>query len=267
VITENDMIGERREIRLWKERREIHDASLYLGEAMAVLSTLPDASVDAIFTDPPYSSGGFYRADRLQDVHTKYVQTDSESGAELSAFQGDARDQFGYWFWLSVWLSHCQRIAKPGSIAGLFTDWRQLSVTIGGLQSAGLIFRGVVPWHKPGARPTQGRFSNSCEYLVWGTYGPRQLEGNAFPGFFNIKTPRGDDRVHITQKPVELMESLVRIVPDGGAVLDPFMGSGTTGVACATLGRRFVGIELEPAHFTSACERIDAAYAQGRLFP
>jgi site-specific DNA-methyltransferase (adenine-specific) len=250
----------------WSDRCEINDATLYCGEAMAVLASLPSGSADIILTDPPYSSGGFYRADRMQDVHTKYVQTDSDSGAALSAFQGDARDQFGYWFWVSVWLGHCQRIAKPGSIAGLFTDWRQLSVTIGGLQSAGLIFRGVVPWHKPGARPTQGRFANACEYLVWGTYGPRELDGNAFPGFFSFKTPRGEDRHHITQKPVELMEALVKIAPPGGVVLDPFMGSGTTGVACASLGRRFVGIEIDPAHFASARERIAAAYAQGRLF-
>jgi len=70
---------------------------------------------------------------------------------------------------------------------------------------------------------------------------------------------------HPTQKPVEVMEFIIERCPSG-VVLDPFMGSGTTGVACANLGRKFIGIEIEPKYFDIACERIEAAYAQGRLF-
>jgi site-specific DNA-methyltransferase (adenine-specific) len=69
---------------------------------------------------------------------------------------------------------------------------------------------------------------------------------------------------HPTQKPCALMEKL--ILKTTGLVLDPFMGSGSTGIACATLGRAFIGIEREPKYFDIACERITAAYAQGRLF-
>jgi adenine-specific DNA-methyltransferase len=72
---------------------------------------------------------------------------------------------------------------------------------------------------------------------------------------------------HPTQKPLRLMEYIVRLsVRPDGAVLDPFMGSGSTGVACANLGRKFIGIEIEPKYFDIACTRIEAAYAQGRLF-
>ncbi len=73
------------------------------------------------------------------------------------------------------------------------------------------------------------------------------------------------DKSHPTQKPRELMEWCLGYAP-GESVLDPFMGSGTTGVACANLGRKFIGIEIEPKYFDIACERIAAAYAQGRLF-
>jgi DNA modification methylase len=77
--------------------------------------------------------------------------------------------------------------------------------------------------------------------------------------------PRSEpDRVHPTQKPVELMSWCV--AKTTGAVLDPFMGSGTTGVACARLGRRFVGIEIDRRYFDIACKRIDEAQRQGRLF-
>lgn len=69
---------------------------------------------------------------------------------------------------------------------------------------------------------------------------------------------------HPTQKPVRLMEWCIGFVP--GTVFDPYMGSGTTGVACTNLGRSFIGIEMEPSYFDIACRRIEAAYAQGRLF-
>lgn len=68
--------------------------------------------------------------------------------------------------------------------------------------------------------------------------------------------------VHPTQKPVELMEYLVRTYTDEGMlVLDNCMGSGTTGVACANAGRRFIGMELDPHYFDTACERVEQAYA------
>src|SRR5690242_1309453 len=109
--------------------RQIGDATLYHGDSLAVLQQLPDASVDCVLTDPPYSSGGMVRGDRMQDVHTKYVNSDSSSGHLLQAFSGDNRDQIGYWFWVSLWVSELRRIAKPGAVCGLFTDWRQLPIT------------------------------------------------------------------------------------------------------------------------------------------
>jgi DNA modification methylase len=85
-----------------------------------------------------------------------------------------------------------------------------------------------------------------------------------------IHTPQGQAATvtatgHPHTKPVSLMEFLVRLTA-AETVLDPFMGSGSTGVACANSGRKFIGIELDPTYFQIACERIAAAYAQGRLF-
>lgn len=235
-------------------------ATLYGGDALAVLASLPSGSVDAVITDPPYSSGGMFRGARRQDVHTKYVNTDSISGHTLEAFTGDSRDQRSYGYRVALWLGECLRIVKPGGVAALFTDWRQLPATSDALQAGGFVWRGVVPWHKPSGRPVQGRWANSCEYVVWGTNGPRDLgalDGTALPGFFQANSPR--ERDHITQKPLSVMRSLVKIAPKGGTVLDPFMGAGTTGVAAVNEGRRFVGAELT-AHFQQvARERIEAA--------
>ena len=71
---------------------------------------------------------------------------------------------------------------------------------------------------------------------------------------------------HPTQKPIRVMEWCLGFVPSAAVTLDPFMGSGTTGVACANLGRKFIGIEIEPKYFDIACRRIEQAYKQPRLF-
>lgn len=77
---------------------------------------------------------------------------------------------------------------------------------------------------------------------------------------------RGQERVHPTQKPVIVMEWVLKTAQIGGLVLDPYMGSGTTGIACVNNGLPFIGIEFERRYFDIACERIAAASAQGRLF-
>ena len=86
-----------------------------------------------------------------------------------------------------------------------------------------------------------------------------------FEGVFSEKAG-GGERWHIAQKPVPLLKEIVRIIPEDQTVLDPFMGSGTTGVACAKLGRKFIGIEIEPKYFDIACKRIEEAYAQPDMF-
>lgn len=75
-----------------------------------------------------------------------------------------------------------------------------------------------------------------------------------------------DGKEHPTQKPIRVMEWCLGFLPDAETILDPFMGSGTTGVACANLGRKFIGIEIEPKYFDIACKRIEIAYRQPRLF-
>lgn len=118
--------------------------------------------------------------------------------------------------------------------------------------------RGWLCWFKPDVAPSLGHFELAwtnrdanarliSHAIAW----TREAEGYGF---------------HPTQKPVRVMQWTLEQIGPADTVIDPFMGSGTTGVACANVGRRFIGIEKDPRHFATACERIQAAYAQGRLF-
>jgi site-specific DNA-methyltransferase (adenine-specific) len=100
----------------------------------------------------------------------------------------------------------------------------------------------------------------------WGSAGPlpSDVEIGVLPGFYEYASPL--KREHVTQKPDGLMRDLLQIAKPGTHILDPFMGSGTTGVAAIQTGRAFTGIELDPVHFETACRRIDAAHRQGVLF-
>jgi site-specific DNA-methyltransferase (adenine-specific) len=242
-----------------------HDrATLYAGDALAVLAELPAASIDAVITDPPYSSGGMVRGDRTNgNLDAKYVRSTSQGRLEF--FTGDNRDQRGYGYWCALWLGECQRLVRPGGVVMLFTDWRQLPTTTDSLQAGGFIWRGIVPWYKPVARPALGKFTASCEYVAWGSNGPMDADGPCLPGFYQANPPR--EREHIAQKPLSILRRLVAMAPKDGIVLDPFVGAGTTGVAAVIEGRKFIGVELAPHYQQVARERIEAAIVGYRAKP
>lgn len=226
------------------------------GDALEVLKTLPDGSVDAVITDPPYSSGGLFRGDRSASTTAKYV-CDHEVKNFHAGFSGDNRDQRAYSYWCALWLSECLRVTVPGGVCCLFTDWRQLPTTTDALQAGGWVWRGVVVWDKTeGARPTMGRFKAQCEFIVFGSNGPmpERQEVGCLSGLFRHAPFKG--KHHIAGKPIGLMRDVVAICPPGGVVLDPFMGSATTGVACLREDRDFIGVEISPDYFRIAEKRI-----------
>lgn len=228
------------------------------GEALDVLRQLPEASFDALVTDPPYCSGGTGTAARTgRSAAQKYVSSDSVAGHALPDFDGDDRDQRSFTLWCQMWLSEALRVIRPGGCALVFTDWRQLPALSDALQVAGWRWRGVVVWAKPNARPQPG-FSNSSEYVLWASNGQPDPDHIPpyLPGVYTFASPRGKKRQHITAKPVDLMRWLLRATPRQGKVLDPFAGSATTGVAAILEGRRYLGIERTAAYTHVARERL-----------
>lgn len=235
---------------------------LHHGDALSVLPAIADDSIDCVLVDPPYNSGGRTSTDRAtQTARGKYVSTDAKH--ELADFAGDNRDQRSFTYWLTLLLSQCLRTARPGTSALVFTDFRQLPATSDALQAAGWTWRGVIPWRKPASRPQLNGFRRACEYVLWGSHGPlyRHPDPIYLPGLVEGSQPQGRNRVHITQKPVEVLRQLLQVCPPGGTVLDPCAGAGSTGVAALTEGRHFVGIELTPHYHQVASERLATASA------
>lgn len=242
---------------------QTNGATLYHGDCLEVLRHLPDGSVDAVVTDPPYSSGGAFRADRVNFTTDEKYTNQQFQGARPN-FSGDNMDQRAWSSWCYEWLSACRRVSSPGAHLCCFTDWRQLPTLVDVIQWAGWVWRGVLVWDKTEAAkaPHIGYFGYQAEFVAWATNGkvgrrPNLANGGEgrMPGVFR-QAVSASDKFHQTGKPTPVMEWLVRSCPPGGTVLDPFAGSGTTGVACKRKGRNCILVEREQAYCDIAVRRL-----------
>lgn len=234
-------------------------------DMLTALEDIPAGTVGMLLTDPPYSTGGLYRGDRSGKTSAKYQKSDAEKKPE---FYGDNRDERSFVLWSSQWMAQAWRALEPGASAIVFTDWRQWANTADAMQVAGFVFRGSVVWHKTNnTRPQPNSFRNECEYALWFTKGAidrAPVTGAKYlRGHFSIPAPQSGDRIHSTQKPLELIKALMEIAPEECIVLDPFMGSGTTAVAAIETGRHFIGYELSPEYCALANERVARAKSGG----
>ena len=209
----------------------IGNAVLYLGDCLEILPTLP--KVDAVITDPPY--GVAFKSGMDGFLGDCNVIGDADT---------EVRDAVVRW--------------RGTSPCVMFGSWK--------IQRPAVNLRGLLIWDK-GPHVGMGDLSfpwrpNHEEIYVWGD-GFRGHRGTSVLQY-NAPSPNFIRRDHPTEKPIGLMVALVEKSPPG-LILDPFMGSGTTGVACMNLGRKFVGIEVHEPYFDIACERIENAQRQERL--
>lgn len=230
--------------------------TLYHGDALELLPEV--GPFHALITDPPYSSGGMYRSDRMRATADKYVNSDT--AVHRPEFSGDNRDQRAFYFWSTLWLSMAAQAAPVGAHCLIFSDWRQLPTISDAVQGGGWIWRGVGTWWKPGIRMQRGGFSQSSEYVAWGTMGAWSRDLDYAPQ--NVfKCAPADDKEHIAEKPEGVMRWLIPFAAVGETVLDPFAGSGTTLLVAKREGRKAIGIELDEA----SCEIAARKLGQGVL--
>lgn len=208
----------------------IGSAELWLGDCMTILPTL--GKVDAVITDPPYGI----------NENSKKVASRGKLAAPTD---------YGHFDW-----------DKEPAAAEIIEQIRAMS-------DHQAIFGGNYFYLPP----------SSC-WLVWdklngkNDFADCELAWTNWPKavrrlqwLWNGMIRQGnEERYHPTQKPLEVMKWAIELCPKAETIVDPFMGSGTTGVAAIQLGRKFIGIEREPKYFDIACKRIEQAVAQGQLF-
>lgn len=235
---------------------QVGDIRLYQGDALAVLSTLERDSVDAVLTDPPYSSGGVTLVARQTDPAQKYQQSGTKR--QYPPMLGDAKDQRSWTMWCTLWLGECWRVARNGAPLMVFTDWRQLPALSDAVQAAGWSWRGIIAWDKRSARPQIGRFRQQCEYVLFATKGRFIPHTRAcLPGVYSYPVISAQ-KLHLTSKPVGLVEDLLAVTAPQASVLDPFMGGGSVGEACVRTGHGYIGMELSSEYFEISCNRLKA---------
>jgi len=239
---------------------------LYLGDCLEIMQELEDGSVDLVFADPPYNIGKGY-GDLVDD---KMIATD-------------------YWEWTRDWLDNTWRILSTNGSGYFKNHWcnvGKFDMEISNLDNA--VIRNLIVWQKEGGLSSTKCYSMRFEPIWFVTNGDEyifNLDDIRVPSKTNDKrnNPNGKNptdcwriprvafgskqRVdHPTQCPLDL---LIRIITassnPGDTILDPFMGSGTTGVACVQTGRNFIGIEIEPKYYEIAEKRIAEAKLQIRM--
>jgi site-specific DNA-methyltransferase (adenine-specific) len=212
----------------------VQDVRLIQGDCLEVLRTLESGSVDAVVTDPPYGIA----------LDCANEASGGVGRQNFLPIHGD-NEHFDPSPWMDfpdviLWgCNHYCDAIPPHQ--GQWYFWDKVTKNNLGVRIA----EGEYCWHKRGTKPRAFR------HLWSGAY--RASECN-------------ERSVHPTQKPVALMRWCLSFLPEGCTVLDPFMGSGTTGVACVQTGRRFIGIELDPGYFEIARRRIEEAQNAAPLF-
>ncbi len=242
-------------------------SELYLGDALELLPQMPEESVDCIWTDPPYmlSNGGITcHAGRMVSVNKG--DWDKSQGLK-------ADHEFNL-----AWTAECKRVLRPeGTIWVTGTMHIYPSVGMALLENGYRILNDII-WEKPNPPPNLGRrtFTHSTETILWATKAPkgsrhrytfnyeemkRENGGKQMKTVWHFKAPGKDEKQfgkHPTQKPVALIERCLRASTNPhDVVLDPFTGSGSTGVAAMGVGRRFVGVEIDGGFVDVAVKRLE----------
>lgn len=242
---------------------------LYTGDHLALLGSLPDASVDCVWTDPPYflsNGGSTCQAGRRVKVD-KGTWDQSQGIAADHAFN-------------RAWLAECHRVLKPtGTIWVSGTHHVYLSVGMALLELGFRLLNDIV-WEKPNPPPNLGCrcFTHSTELVLWAskahkgsadryTFNYAQMKaqngGRQMKNVWRLTAPGKNERAfgrHPTQKPLALIaRCLDACTQPGDVVLDPFAGSGSTGVVALGSGRVFIGADIDPAYGRLAARRLEAA--------
>lgn len=221
--------------------------NLINGDCLVEMKKIGDKSVDLILTDPPYGMN-YQSSRRTATEKFRKIENDNVLG------------------WVCSFMTECFRVLKDDRHTYIFCNDYAISLFRDYMKEVGFNPKRTLVWVKNNhtSGDLLGDYGNKTEFIVYAQKGRRLLNGKRDTNVLSFN--KVSNLSHPTQKPVDMNEYLVgKSSFDGEVVLDPFMGSGTTGVACKNLGRSFIGIEKDESYFNLAKQRIESHEPQMKL--
>ena len=231
---------------------------IHRGDCLELMGGLGTESIDLIVTDPPYkvATGGVPNETNnviLNKNRPKGILTEHSQLIKIIPKFSD-------------WIPECYRVLKNGSHAYFMINSSNLIELANGIEKAGFKIHNILTWKKNNCTPSQFYMKN-CEFVIFCRKGKAKYINNIGDSktvheFNNIS----GKKVHPTEKPIELMKFYIEnSSEENDTVLDPFMGSGSTGVACVNTFRNFIGFEIDANYFNIATKRIEEAQELNEL--
>lgn len=234
------------------------NCTLSLGDCVEKMKEINSETVDLILTDPPYNLGLFMKG---RDTNLGALREN-----HFAASSWDLLEQNEWEKNMQGFFDEASRVVKKGGAAIVFVSLIKVETIIKLAQNSGFYYKTTGIWHKtnPMPRNMNLHFINSTEAWIYFTYGAKtgkfNNNGKVIHDYFESSViSAGEKKLgkHPTQKPLALMQHFIKILSNkGDMILDPFMGSGSTGVAAMDLDRKFIGIELEEKYYKLAILRI-----------
>lgn len=217
--------------------------NVYHMDALTLLKALPDASVDAVISDPPYGCGTQVSARRSPDERFEEIPGIDEIYLE--------------------WIREAHRATKDGGAIYLFAKWVNFGEWMRGLLSAGYIVKNCIVWDKMqhGTGDLNGSYAPQHEFIIFATKGRHLLMGKRMADIIKYPKVQPLALIHPYEKPIGLLEKLMLAsTTDNALILDPFAGSGTTLLAARNLNRRFIGGDITLEYVDMARKRLAQPY-------
>ena len=209
---------------------------LRCGDCLELMKDIPDCSVDLVLTDPPY--GIAFKSNHRKE---KYNEIRNDKSLE----------------WLEKYVGECFRILKDNTAAYFFCSWHNIDAFKQAIEKKFKI-KNILIWEKNNTSmgDLKASYAPKYEMIIFAHKGRKLLNGFRYADI--IKANRTGNKLHPTEKPVDLLELFIKNSSDENAVVfDGFMGSGSCGVACVNTNRNFIGIELDEGYFQIAKQRIE----------
>ena len=210
--------------------------NLLHGDCFELLQDIPDESVDMVLTDPPYGMN-------FQSGHRK---------SKYEKIKGDSNLD-----WLDDFVNEIYRVSKPNTAHYVFCSFHHIDKFKQAIEKKFKV-KNILTWVKNNTSmgDLKGDFAPKTEFIIFFHKGRKLINGKRDPNVLEFKKTRNE--LHPTQKPVDMTEYLIgKFSDEGDVILDLFMGSGTTGIACLNTNRRFIGMELDKDYFNISKERIE----------